>query len=305
MELVPVLLRQLAMMAIYMAAGYFLFRKKLVSVQGCREFGNLLMNIILPCTILNSFRAQRTPEQVSALLWSSLLSLLVLLLTFAVCTLCFRGKTIEHFGVSFSNVGFISLPLVSSIMGAKGVLYVTPFIALLNIFQWTYGIAVISGSLESVRPRQMLKNPIILSVIAGLGLFLFQPPLPEAVTGAVSAMAALNAPVAMLILGIYLAQVELKSLFTAKILYISSAVRLVLIPALMILLLLPFPVDAGLRLAVLLAGSAPIGSLAAIFAQMYQEDYALAVREICLSTILCVFTMPVVVVIFTALTGMN
>lgn len=305
MEMVPVLLRQLTIMALYMAVGYFLFRKKLVSVQGCKELGNLLINVILPCTIISSFCAERTPEQVSALLWSTFLSLLSLLLTFLVCTVCFRRRKIEHFGVSFSNVGFVGLPLVTSLMGEKGVLYVIPFIALLNVFQWTYGIAVISGSTEGIQPRQLLRNPIIISVVVGMAVFVLQPPLPEAFTGAVSSLASMNAPVAMIILGIYLAQVELKSLFTAKILYVSSAVRLLLIPGLTVLLLLPFPADPMLRLAVLISGSAPLGSLAAIFAQMYDEDYALAVREICLSTILCVVTMPLVVVVFSGLAGIG
>ncbi len=304
MDLVPILLRQLMIMAIYMAVGYFLFKKRWVSVQGCKELGNLLLYIILPCAIVNSYRVERTPERTSGLLWSALISLGALVLSMAVSSLLFREKRVERFGVSYSNAGFIGIPLVTSVLGSHAVFYISSFVALLNIFQWTYGVMVMTGSRDSVHPRQLIKNPIILSVCVGLLLFFLQPPLPEIAAGALSAFAAMNGPAAMLILGIYLAQVELKSVFNAGILYISSCVRLLLIPVLTGLFLLFLPLEPTLRLAILVAASAPIGSNVTIFAQIHHLDYALAVREVCLSTILCVASMPLVIAVYCLLADM-
>lgn len=304
MELVPVLLRQLTVMAIYMAVGYFLFKKKFVSVQGCKELGSLLLYVILPCAIVNSYRVERTPERTRALLWSTLVSLGALILSMAVCGVLFRKKKVERFGVSFSNAGFIGIPLVTSVLGAESVIYISSFVALLNIFQWTYGVVVMTDSLDSARPRQLARNPILIAILIGLVLFFFQPPLPGAAVGALSALAAMNGPVAMLILGIYLAQVELKSVFSDGILYASAGVRLLLIPALTALCLLLLPLDGTLCLAILIAASAPIGSNVAIFAQIHRQDYSLAVREVCLSTILCVVTIPLLIAGYSLLANM-
>ena len=114
----------------------------------------------------------------------------------------------------------------------------------------------------------------------------------------------MNGPVAMLILGIYLAQVELKSVFSDGILYASAGVRLLLIPALTALCLLLLPLDGTLCLAILIAASAPIGSNVAIFAQIHRQDYSLAVREVCLSTILCVVTIPLLIAGYSLLANM-
>lgn len=295
MELVSLLLRQLMIMAIYMAAGYILFKKKFVSVQGCKELGSLLLYVILPCAIVNSYRVERTPERTSALVWSTTVSLGVLVLSMAVCVVLFRKQKVERFGVSFSNAGFIGIPLVTSVLGGEAVIYISSFVALLNIFQWTYGVVIMTDSLDSVRPRQLARNPILIAILIGLILFFFQPTLPSIAAGALSSLASMNGPVAMLILGIYLAQVELKSVFSTGILYISAGVRLLLIPVLTAACLLFLPLDPTLRLAILIAASAPIGSNVAIFAQIHHQDYSLAVREVCLSTILCVVTMPVVI----------
>lgn len=295
MELVPILLRQLMIMAIYMAVGYILFKKKFVSVQGCKELGSLLLYVILPCAIVNSYRVERTPERTGALVWSTAVSLGALALSMAVCAVLFRRRKVERFGVSFSNAGFIGIPLVTSVLGGEAVIYISSFVALLNIFQWTYGVVVMTDSLDSVRPRQLAKNPILIAVVIGLILFFFQPELPGVAAGALTSLASMNGPVAMLILGIYLAQVEWKSVFNAGILYFSALVRLLLIPVLTAACLLFLPLDPTLRLAVLIAASAPIGSNVAIFAQIHHQDYSLAVREVCLSTILCVVTMPVVI----------
>lgn len=303
MAVVPILLRQLAIMAIYMAVGYFLYRKRLVTAQGCKELGNLLLYVVLPCAIVNSYRVERTPEKTGQLLWSLLLSLGALLLAMAVCTVLFRGRKIECFGVSFSNAGFMGIPLVSAVLGGEGVFFISSFVALLNIFQWTYGVVVMTDSRDSIQLKKLAKNPILIAMGAGLVLFFLQPPLPSVVTGAVSALAGLNAPVAMIILGIYLAQTELASVFNAPVLYGAAAVRLLLIPALTAVLLCLLPADPTLKLAIFIAASAPIGSNVAIFAQIHGQDYTLAVREVCLSTILSVVTMPAVIACYSLLPG--
>lgn len=44
-----------------------------------------------------------------------------------------------------------------------------------------------------------------------------------------------------------------------------------------------------------MAASAPVGSNVAIFAQLYHKDYTRAVKEVCMSTLLCIIIMPVII----------
>ena len=114
-------------------------------------------------------------------------------------------------------------------------------------------------------------------------------------TGVIDTLASMNGPLAMIVLGAYLAQVPLRELFTDKLTYLCAAVRLLLIPVLTMGFLFLIPdTYATVRLAVLLAAAAPVGSNVAIFAQIYHKEYTDAVKDVCLSTVFSILTMPLV-----------
>ena len=301
MEFMSILMTQLLTMAIYMAVGFFLYRASFVTRQGCKELGSLLLYIILPAAILNSYCVERTPEKISDLAFSMAAAFFALLLSMLISALLFPREKIERFGIAFSNAGFMGIPIVSAVLGSEAVFYVSSFVALLNIFQWTYGVAIMTDSLDCIQIRKLAKNPILISMAGGLILFFTQLPLPDVVTQSLSSLAGLNAPMAMIILGIYLAQTDLKRIFIQRRFYWASAVRLLIIPAVTGLFLMVFPTQPSIRLAVLIAASAPIGSNVAIFAQLHHLDYTKAVSEVCLSTILSIITMPAVLAGFSAL----
>ena len=78
--------------------------------------------------------------------------------------------------------------------------------------------------------------------------------------------------------------------------YLCCLVRLILIPVLTILLLTLAPESMVLpRMAILLAAAAPVGSNIAIFAQLYGQSYTEAVKDVCLSTVLSIATLPLMV----------
>lgn len=170
------------------------------------------------------------------------------------------------------------------------------FVALLNILQWTYGIFIITGNKSQVSLKKITTNPIVISFIAGLLLFFLPIEIPEMVTNVIGTLAAMNAPLAMIILGAYLAQVRLRELFTDRLTYLCTAVRLIVIPVLTIALFLVVPDKYGtVRLAVMLAAAAPVGSNVAIFAQLFHKEYTDAVKDVCLSTLFSILTMPLII----------
>lgn len=153
-----------------------------------------------------------------------------------------------------------------------------------------------TGDRSVVSLKKVQTNPIVLSFIVGILLFFLPVSLPGALESMVGTIASMNGPLAMIVLGIYLAQIPLKELFTEKIVYKCTFVRLVLIPVLSIALMMMIPKKyLMVKLAVLIATSAPVGSNVAIFAQLYHKDYTRAVKEVCMSTLLCIIIMPVII----------
>lgn len=295
MDIVLLLLKQNLIMFLYLLIGYFLFRKKLVSTQGSADIGRMLLYVVMPIAIIKSYLVDFSMEKLEGLAVSFVLAILSLLLAIMIARLFFKKDSgIERFGVAFSNAGFIGIPLVQMTLGEEAVFYVASFVALLNILQWTYGVLVITGDKSAISFAKIRTNPIVLSFMAGILLFFLPVSLPAAVTGIIGTIASMNGPLAMIVLGVYLAQIPLKSLFTDKKVYLATAVRLLVIPALTIVLMMLFP-DKYLmvKLTILIAASAPVGSNVAIFAQIYDKDYTQAVKEVCMSTLFCIITLPI------------
>ena len=296
MEIVVLLLRQNLVMLVYMMIGYFLYKKKLVSAGGSADIGRILLYIVMPAAILKSYLADFSRERLEGLFVSFLAALLSLLLSIAAARIAFsKEQGIERFGAAFSNAGFIGIPLVQMTLGEEAVFYVSSYVALLNILQWTYGLVTITGDRSLISVKRLRTNPIILSFLAGIALFLLPVSLPETAENVVGTIAAMNGPLAMIVLGVYLGQVPLRSLFSGRVVYRCAPVRLIVIPVLTMALLFVFPEKYHmLKLTILIAASAPVGSNVSIFAQLYGQDYMQSVKEVTLSTLLCIITLPLI-----------
>ena len=298
MATVFIVLRQIVIMFLYMAIGGLLFQKGLITKEGSKSLANLLLYVVLPCVVVKSFCVARTPERMSGLLVSFLAALGILLLAMAVSHLLFKKNPIDDFGAAFSNAGFMGFPLVAAVQGSEAIFYAAGFVALLNALQWTYGQSLISGDPGYRSPKAILKNPLVLSLLLGILIFCFEIPMPAIASDLLAALAALNAPLAMVILGVYLAQTDPKTLFNDPHLYVVAAARRVLIPLLTALVLKLLPAQyAAIATTLVIVAAAPIGSNVAVYAQKLGKDYAYAVRGVCLSTLLSAITMPLLMLL--------
>jgi len=282
-------------MFLLIAVGVLLVKKGFLSEQGGKDLGSILLKVVIPCVILKSYITEYTPERARDLAVSAGMALMALLVAMAVSFVIFRRKyTIENFGASFCNVGFIGIPLIQAVLGEGAVFYLASFIALLNILQWTYGVFIMTGDKETIRLKVIASNPVVLAFLGGLLLFFLQVPVPQVIVSTLGSMAAMNTPLAMIILGTYVAKMNIKDLFMAKSAYVCTIIRLIVVPVATLLVVMAIPgVKMEIRQVILIAACTPVGSNIAIFAKQYDKDYKLSVVTVCLSTLFCIVTVPV------------
>lgn len=291
-----ILLQQTIIMFALMLLGLLLSRRGMITEQGSRDLSNVLLYTVIPCVILRSYMSEFSTEKLRAMGLSALIAVIAFAASIAVAYLtCGTRHRIENFAVAFGNAGFIGIPLVTAVFGPEAAFYVVSFSTFANLLQWTYGIVIISGKKETMNLRMVFVNPVFISMVIGIALFVLQPTLPTVVTGTIGYIADGNTVLAMIILGYYLSKVQLRGLFADVRLYLFSALRLLVVPAVTILVFLPFPFARGeITLITLIAAATPIASSTAIFAQKFGQDYRRAVSYVCLSTILSVATLPLV-----------
>jgi predicted permease len=294
-----IVLRQIVIMFIYMFIGFLLYKKELITREGSKSLASLLLYGVLPCVIVKSFLVQRTAEN-TRLLIASLVGTAVLLgMSMLIAHVLFRKNPIEDFGVAFSNAAFMGFPLVAGVLGQDYVFYAAGFGAILNALQWTYGQSILAGDPSLRSPKAIAKNPLVLSLVLGLAVFFTGFSFPDIITSTLNSMSALNAPLAMIILGVYLAQTDIKSMFTDAHIYKISAFRLIVIPLISAVIARLF-MGGELRevgIALIIAASAPIGSNVAVYSQKLGLDYTYAVKLVCLSTVFSIVTMPLMIML--------
>lgn len=289
-----ILLKQICIMFLLIAVGIFLVKKGYLSEQGGKDLGAILLKVVIPCVVIKSYITEYTPERLRELAVSAVLAVAALLVAMAVSYVFFSTRRrIENFAASFCNVGFIGIPLVQAVMGEQAVFHLAAFIALLNILQWTYGVLIMTGDKDAIKVKVIISNPVVLAFLGGILLFVLRIPVPQVIVSTLGSIAAMNTPLAMIILGTYVAKMSWKELVSSKSAYLCTLVRLIVVPAATLLVFCLIPGDIKIKEVVLIACCTPVGANIAIFARQYDRDYRLSVVTVCLSTLACIVTIPV------------
>ena len=298
-----ILLKQILIMFTLIGIGYLFFKKKMITVQGSSDMGKILLYLVIPTVIISSFWVERTQSKTTELFYSILLSFIAMLVSVGISYFFFGKKDgIASFSSAFSNAGFIGIPLVTAVVGSEGAFFIAMMIVMINALQWTIGVYMISKDKNAMNIKAILTNPIVISVVIGMCLYFLNIPQPEIITSLFSTIKGINTALAMLVSGAYLAQSDLLKMLTNKQTYLVSFVRLLVIPCVILALfyLLPFG-TLNIKLTLVIAAACPVGSNVAIFAQQYNKNYTEAIEQVCMSTLLCLITLPILVSITTAI----
>ena len=297
MEIVTILIKQVFIMFVLMAIGFVAYRKQILSNQGTKDIGKLLLNVAIPMIVISNFCVEKSAEKTAELFESALLSFLCMALSVAFAYLVYHKKDrIAEFSAAFSNAGFIGIPLVQAIFGSGAVFYISVMIVLINVLQWTYGVYTITDDKSVMDFKKIMKNPLILSVGIGIVIYFLNIRLPKIAMDIISSISAINTPLAMIVSGVYLAQSDLLNAMRKKDAWLLSLSRLIVIPLIVMLVFrfLPFG-SSAMKLSILLAGACPVGSNVAVFAQQYDKDYRKGVEYVCVSTLLSILALPLVI----------
>ncbi len=295
-----ILLQKILEMFLLMAVGFALYKRGLLTDAGTGEISKLLTTLIIPVILINSLWGSRSPEKTTILVESALISVVLMAVSVAIAFALFRKDGVSAFSVAFSNAGFIGIPLIQSVLGADAVVYISMMIVAIGFLQYTIGLVMITGDRSRMQLKAVAKNAVVLSVLIGVVLYALNVPKSALVGSVFSTLGSVNTPMAMILLGVYLAKSDLKKVFIVPSNYLVSAVRLLAVPVVSLAVLRFLPLgSADMKLALMITAACPAGSLGAIFAQQYGGDYEKATGQVCISTLLCLVGIPII----TALCG--
>ncbi|MFW2487189.1 AEC family transporter [Clostridium chromiireducens] len=299
MEIITTIVGQVGIMYVLMAIGFIVYRKELINEEGAKQISNLLVWVINPLIMLTRYQMEFSIDKLKELGISFIVSLFAMLFGFLIGRIIFkREQRIDKFAIGFANAGFIGIPLVTSIMGIDKVFFLSAYLVCFNILSYTYGIYMVSNNKNLVTVKSVLLNPGIIAVALGLLVFISPIKIPKLIYDAFNLVGETNTPIAMILLGTYIARSKIITLFNDGHAYFVASVKLIIIPIIMIILFKFLPSSLSeIKKVVLIAMSTPVGLTVPMFSQMYGGDYEYGAKLVGLSTLLSLVTIPIILYI--------
>ncbi len=288
-----------------MILGFVIVRAKLVKSEDSAVLSKLSLYLFMPAVIINAFNVEITNDIIRGLLIAFLAAVLihmVLLLLDLIFKKYFKLTSVERASIMYSNAGNLIVPIVTYVLGEEWLIYSSAFLIVQLVFLWTHGVRLFSDQKPSL--KRILLNVNIIAVFLGFAIMLLGLRLPNFIGEITSSLGAMLAPVGMVIAGMLVASVDFGKILKNKRLYFVLVFRLVICPVIImfllkgILLIIRIPDINTIILISYLASITPTASTVMQFSQINGKDshYATAINAV--TTIGCIITMPLMVLLF-------
>lgn len=296
-----VVLGQVMTLFLMVGVGFGMGKLGKISSHGTTELSTLLLYVVTPCIIIDSFQTGYDAALLKTLGLGVLCQMGCYALYAVLVNFFFRKDEPDlripfRFGAMYGNTGFMGIPLIQAIMGDEAVIFAVVALVVFNLWVWSHGFMMMSGE-KKMSFKKMILTPGVLGMLGGIPLFLTRTVLPGPLYKAVGFIGSLNTPLAMIVIGAQLARADLRSLWKDKKLYESSAVKLLLIPLITMLVMLPFRGNYLLYVATAILFGTPVAGVTSMFAEKFGRSPERTAELVSFSTLLSIFTLPVVAVL--------
>ena len=302
MEISLLLMQQIAELFLMIFMGYVIVKAGLLKGEDSKVISKIVLYLIIPCVIINAFQVDYTSEKVQGLLLAFAASVMLQVVLLVIVWTAGLNE-VEKASVYYSNAGNLIMPIVTFVLGQEWVLYGCVFMSVQLVFVWSHGKSVLSME-KGIDWRKIIFNINMIAVFAGVVLFFTKIRLPQIVNHTLGSVGSMIGPASMIVTGMLIAEMSLRSIFTNGRIYFITFIRLVAVPVIALLLLKVSGLVNGspdgkkILLIVFLAVITPSASTVTQMCQVYGNDskYASAVNV--MTTLLAIVTMPLMVVLF-------
>ena len=296
-----VVMEQVFVLFAFSLAGYLLSVCKLANVSHAKLLSTLLVYVFLPCNIFRTFSVNCTVEYISekyVLIIASavIIALLVVLAKFGARLFSKEAypQKIYRYALSIPNYGFMGFALTESLLGTAGLLNIMLFSLPISLYNYSGAFCMLTKKKLTLKS---LLHPVLIAIALGMIVGLTGIPVPKVIISIMDKSSACMGPVSMLLAGITISEFQFPALLKNKKNYIIVFLRLILIPGILGLLLLPLNNPVLLQSAVLLYAM-PCGLNTIVYPKLVDEDCEIGAGMALVSNVLACLTIPLMCALF-------
>lgn len=297
--------KQVVILYIIVAVGFAADKLGVFTQKTAKASNDLLFYIITPCVIIDSFLSTEfTPETAKGLLLAAFGGACTHFAAILLSLPFFRNRenrnsAIFRFACVYGNMGYMALPLAEAMLGSEGVFYCSAGVIVFQVFCFTHGVWTMNrgnAGGAGFRAKNLILNPGIIAVLIGLPFFLFRIELPELIAKPVDFIGSMNTPLAMVMLGTYMSNAGLKTIFKNKEQYLVALVKIIAVPLVMLAVMkLTGLMSGALLVSCIIQAAAPSANNTVMFAAKYGRDTGLASKTVAFVSFASILTIPVMI----------
>ena len=270
MNTFDIILQQVGLFVIYILAGLLLVKTKVLNRETLEPISKFVIKMALPLMVFINI-TDGTDKKNLYESWP----ILVIAVGFYICIYAAGAMAVKFFKqqesrvgiyramLLFGNIGFIGLPMISSVFPENGILYASVFMLIDQFMLWTLGVKLTSPTGEGGFKLKKMINPATV-------------------------------PLAMIYVGGIFAGISLKKYLREISLYGIVLLKMILAPVFLFLILGLFPVSGELRLATSLIVGMPTMTAVVMMANASGLDGDYALGGVFITTISGIITLPAV-----------
>lgn len=324
-----VVIQQMLVLLVMIMVGFFAYRGNWIDDHSYGKLSKIVINILNPCILINGVLGKNNTLNGQVVVHNLILAvvyfaILVLFSLPIVKALKFqkRHENVYRLMFIFSNVGFMGIPVISSIYGQESIILIAFYTLGYNALLYSYGILLASSANGDAERNALasgiqkesdhhpaakragfwrqLINPGIVACVVAIVIFAAGIQLPDSVCTFFDYMGNSVVPFSMMLIGASLAQGGKKEFFIDVKFYLFAAIKLLVVPIAMAFLLRVIPGvnqwEAITKGVFLLMLAMPVGSIVVMMAKEYGADEIESTKGSIISTLLAVITIPIVAI---------
>ena len=283
--------------------GFVLFKCHIFDEYTNKKISALIVNVASPMLIISSIAGVEGSNKsiVFLMIGAGILMYIGFIILGKIINRIFpfpkKDWPVYECMVVFANTGFMGYPVLLDVFGQEAVFYASLIHMAFNFFVYTYAIMCLTKGDDSefkLNFKQLLTPGIIL-ILVGIFIYLFDIQLPSVLMDTINSVGSLTAPLSMMMIGSSLAVYPIKDSFTDWRSYVFAFVRLMIVPFVTMIMCRLLHIDAYYANITIITNAMPVGSMVLMLATQYNANVKIVTRNIVVSTLLSVITIPIVV----------
>ena len=299
MNTLNILLQQIGLFVIYILAGAILVKTKVLNSETLEPISRFVIKMALPLlifvNIIDGVERDTLFHSLSILVIAAVFYIFMFIISMGMTKLFHlegdQAGIYQAISI-FGNVGFMGIPIITSIFPENGILYVSVFTVIDQLMLWTVGVKLTTPCGKGRFDPRKLINPATVAIFAALFLVLTGIKIPQLLDTGLQKIGSTASPLAMIYVGGVFACIDIRRYLKELALYGIVLVKMLLIPIVMYGILGLFPISDEIHLTMALIAGMPAMTSVVMMANSTGSDGDYALGGVFVTTMCSIVTLP-------------